>query len=125
MNKLWAVLKREYLQRVRARMFVVMTVLGPIVISLFGVAPAIIFSINAGGRAKIAVVDQTGRMYSGLYNAVMEEVEETDPAMPSVESKPTNENQSERFQTMGQQPKEVPELQQVTIGGRSLDEIKA
>ena len=80
MNKLWAVLKREYLQRVRARMFVVMTVLGPVVLSLFGIAPALIFSINAGGPVKIAVVDQTGKMYSGLYNSVMDEVEELDSA---------------------------------------------
>ena len=125
MNKLWAVIKREYLQRVRARMFVVMTVLGPVVISLFGVAPAIIFSINAGGPVKIAVVDQTGRLYSGLYNSVKEERGENSSATPSLESKAANENQSERFQTMGEQPKEVPELQQVTIGGRSLDEVKA
>ena len=125
MNKLWAVIKREYLQRVRARMFVVMTVLGPVVLSLFGIAPALIFSINAGGPVKIAVVDQTGKMYSGLYNSVMDEVEETDLATPSLESKELNENQNERFQTMGGQPKEGPELQQVTIGGRSLDEVKA
>jgi ABC-2 type transport system permease protein len=125
MNKLWAVTKREYLQRVRARMFVVMTVLGPVVLALFGIAPAVIFSINAGGAVKIAVVDQTGKMYSGLYNSVMDEVEETDSATPSVETKASNENQSERFQAMGKEPKEVPELQQVTIGGRSLDEIKA
>ena len=125
MNKLWAVIRREYLQRVRARIFVVMTVLGPVVISLFGIAPAVIFSINAGGRVKIAVVDQTGKMYSGLYNSVMAEVEETDLETPSVESTQANENQSERFQTMGEEPKEVPELQQITIGGRSLDEVKA
>jgi ABC-2 type transport system permease protein len=125
MNKLWAVIKREYLQRVRARMFVVMTVLGPVVLSLFGIAPALIFSINAGGPVKIAVVDQTGKMYSGLYNSVMDEVEEADSATPSVESKELNENQSVRFQTMGEEPKEVPELQQVTIGRRSLDEVKS
>jgi ABC-2 type transport system permease protein len=123
MNKLFAVIKREYLQRVRARMFVVMTVLGPVVISLFGIAPAVIFSINAGRPAKIAVVDQTGRMYPGLYNSVME-IGEADSATPSV-PKAAKENASERFQTMGEQPKEVPELQSVPIDGRALDEIKA
>lgn len=125
MNKLWAVIKREYLQRVRARMFVVMTVLGPVVISLFGIAPAVIFSINAGGRVKIAVVDQTGKLYSGFYNSVMDERGEDSSATPSVASSAANENQSERFQTMGEQPTEVPELQPVTIGGRSLNEVKA
>lgn len=124
MNKLLAVIKREYLQRVRARMFIVMTVMGPVVISLFGIAPAVIFSINAGNPAKIAVVDQTGRLYSGLYNSVMDELGEKDSNTPAL-PKATKENASERFQTMGQQPKEVPELQLIPINGRSLDEIKS
>jgi ABC-2 type transport system permease protein len=123
MNKLLAVIKREYLQRVRARMFVVMTVLGPVVISLFGVAPAVIFSINAGRPAKIAVVDQTARMYPGLYNSVMD-IGAANSATPSV-PKAAKENASEGFQTMGEQPKEVPQLQPVPIDGRSLDEVKA
>jgi ABC-2 type transport system permease protein len=125
MNKLGAVTKREYLQRVRSRMFIVMTVLGPAVISLFGIAPAVIFSINAGGPLRIAVVDQTGRIYSSLHNSVIAETEETDSGELSVHPKTANENASERLQTMGDQPKDVPELQQVAIGGRSLEEVKA
>jgi len=33
MRKLFAVVKREYIQRVRSRMFILVTVLGPVVIS--------------------------------------------------------------------------------------------
>ncbi|MEP6570885.1 MAG: ABC transporter permease [Acidobacteriota bacterium] len=125
MNKLLAVIKREYLQRVRSRMFIVMTILGPMVISLFGIAPAVIFSIRAGGPVKVAVVDQTGTMYSSLYNSVMEEAEEPDSTNRPADARTPNDNQSERFQTMGNQRVEVPELQAVSIGGRSLNEIKA
>ena len=39
--KLLAVVKREYTQRVRAKMFIVTTVLLPVAIALFGLAPAI------------------------------------------------------------------------------------
>ena len=49
MNKFLAVVKREYVQRVRTKMFIVATILGPLVMSLFGVIPAFIFSIEAGG----------------------------------------------------------------------------
>jgi len=62
MRKLFAVVKREYIQRVRSRMFILVTVLGPVVISFFGIAPALIFSIKAGGPVRIAVVDQTGKL---------------------------------------------------------------
>jgi ABC-2 type transport system permease protein len=123
MKKLLAVIKREYLQRVRSRMFVIMTVLGPVVISLFGIAPAVIFSINAGGPVRVAVVDQTGRIYSSLYDSVMDEAKET--GTPSVDPKVANQSGSERLQTMGDQPKEVPELQQIPMDGRSLDEVRA
>lgn len=124
MNKFLAIVKREYTQRVRSRMFILMTVLGPVVMSLFGIAPALIFSIRAGGPAKVAVVDPSGTMYSMLYNAVTEEADETDSTARSVDPKALNENASERFQRMGEQRKEIPELQEVPAAGRSLNDIK-
>jgi ABC-2 type transport system permease protein len=123
MKKLLAVIKREYVQRVRSRMFVIMTVLGPVVISLFGVAPAVILSINAGGPVRVAVVDQTGRLYSSLYESITDEAKET--GAPSVDPKVANQSDSERLPTMGDRPKDVPELQQVAMDGRSLDEVRA
>ncbi|HEY0761211.1 MAG TPA: ABC transporter permease [Pyrinomonadaceae bacterium] len=62
MKKFLAIVKREYIQRVRAKMFIVSTVLLPAVMSLFGIVPAIIFSIETPPM-RIAIVDQTGRMY--------------------------------------------------------------
>ena len=70
MRKFLAVLKREYIQRVRARMFIVSTILLPVVMSLFGVVPAVILSIDAGGPMRVAVMDQTGKMYSRLEDAL-------------------------------------------------------
>ena len=125
MNKLVAIIKREYLARVRSRMFILMTVLAPVVMSLFGIAPALIFSIRAGGPMRVAVVDQTGRMYARLYSAVTEETEEADSAVPSVDPTGSNTNTSERFETMGGQRQALTELQEVSLRGRSLDEIKA
>jgi len=70
MRKFLAVLKREYIQRVRAKMFIVSTILLPVVMSLFGIVPAFIVSINAGGPMRIAVVDQTGKMFDRLQDAL-------------------------------------------------------
>jgi ABC-2 type transport system permease protein len=73
MRKFLAVLKREYIQRVRAKMFIVSTILLPVVMSLFGIVPALVLSINAGGPMRIAVVDQTGKLYDRLEEALASE----------------------------------------------------
>jgi ABC-2 type transport system permease protein len=73
MNKLFAVIKREYLQRVRSRMFIITTILGPVMLIVFSVVPSLIFSIKAGGATKIAVVDQTGRLYQRIRASILKE----------------------------------------------------
>jgi ABC-2 type transport system permease protein len=70
MRKFLAVVRREYLQRVRSKMFILMTVLAPLVLSFFGIVPTLIFGIQPGGPLKIAVVDGSGKLYQHLYNAV-------------------------------------------------------
>src|ERR1044072_9597378 len=65
MKKFLAVVTREYIAPVRAKMFIVSTVVLPVVLSLFGIVPAIIFSIQTP-PLRVAVVDQTGKMYAEL-----------------------------------------------------------
>ena len=76
MNKLLAIIKREYVQRVRSRMFLLATVLGPIVMLSFAVVPALIFSINAGSTPRVAIVDETGRLYERVRDALLREPDE-------------------------------------------------
>jgi ABC-2 type transport system permease protein len=76
MKKFLTVLKREYIQRVRAKMFIVTTLFLPVVMSLFVLVPAIIVSIETPPM-RVAVVDQTGRMYSQLRQAVSNDLPET------------------------------------------------
>ena len=63
MRKFLAIVKREYVQRVRSKMFLVVTVAAPLMFALFTVAPAFIAGIKSGGPTRVAVVDETGRMY--------------------------------------------------------------
>ena len=83
MRKFRAVLKREYIQRVRARMFIVSTILLPVVMSLFGIVPAIVMNIEAGGPMRVAVIDQTGKMYGRLQEALA-----TDESTSEQENEP-------------------------------------
>jgi len=73
MTKFLAILKREYIQRVRAKMFILSTILLPAVMSLFGIVPALVLSIDAGGPMRVAVVDQTGKVYARLEEALVGE----------------------------------------------------
>ncbi len=88
MRKFLAVVKREYIQRVRARMFIVSTILLPVVMSLFGIVPALILSIDAGGPMRVAVIDRTGKMYGRLQEAVTSEASDTESEQRGPEPAP-------------------------------------
>jgi len=64
MNKIWVILKREYITRVAKRSFLLMTILIPLLI--FGFYAAIIAVAISGGNEKqnIAVIDQ-GSLFNG------------------------------------------------------------
>jgi ABC-2 type transport system permease protein len=59
MNKLWLIIKREYLTRVTKKSFLLATFLTPLAIVAFIVIVALIFSYDSGQR-KIAVVNDSG-----------------------------------------------------------------
>ena len=69
MKKFLAIVKREYLQRVRAKMFIVTTVLLPAAMSFFALVPILVVSIKTP-PVRVAVVDQTGKLYAGLRRSV-------------------------------------------------------
>jgi ABC-2 type transport system permease protein len=126
MRKFLAVVKREYLQRVRSKMFIAATLLGPFVMSLFGVVPALIFSINAGDPVKIAVVDQTGKLYNRVQKSILDEPEELDES-PEQAMSPNalNANGSERIQRVGDLQQEGFELHEVSAAGRPIEQVKS
>ncbi|HTR51610.1 MAG TPA: ABC transporter permease [Kofleriaceae bacterium] len=71
MRETWVIAKRELLERVRSKWFVVMTVIGPILLVGLIVVPALL--AGTGGRnAKIAIVDETGNVGARLAQLVSE-----------------------------------------------------
>ncbi len=74
MTKFLAVVKREYMTRVRTKMFIVFTILGPLMVLLFTVVPALIAGIKVSAT-RIAVIDQTegGRMYERVRDSILRE----------------------------------------------------
>ena len=121
MRKFLAIVKREYVQRVRAKMFIVSTVLLPIVMSLFGIVPAIILNIDAGGPLRVAVVDYTGKMYAPLQAAFLDEESEEAAQQASPDPQVTNPTRRGLPRMASRQF----ELREVKTGGRSPEEVRA
>lgn len=103
MTKFLAILKREYIQRVRAKMFILSTILLPAVMALFGIVPAIVLSIDAGGPMRVAVVDQTGKIYTRLEEALTNDEQPAD--------------QTDQFRSGPQMPARTFLLEQIAAVG--------
>lgn len=126
MKKFLAVVKREYVQRVRSKMFVVATVLGPLMLALFTVLPAFIAGIDAGGPTRIAVVDESGKMMERFEQTLNrkedEEGDEEQTRKSPVET--VNSNQQERLESAGHLGGGRFQVERVPLNGRSLDDVK-
>jgi len=78
MNKIFLIIQREYLTRVRKKSFIIMTILGPVLFAAFMVLPAYFASMKDNEVKKIAVIDQTHiftRMVDGKAESVIPETE--------------------------------------------------
>jgi ABC-2 type transport system permease protein len=79
-HNVWAVVRREYLQRVRSRWFIAATVGGPLFMAALFIIPALMTSRGDAGSRDLAVVDGTGVLYErvapGLEEAGFQVFEE-------------------------------------------------
>jgi len=59
MHRTWVVIKREYLFRVRKKSFVILTLLGPLLITVLYSLPVLFMKLSEQDQ-KVAVVDLAG-----------------------------------------------------------------
>ena len=123
MRQFLAVVKREYIQRVRAKMFVVVTILAPLIMSFFGLAPALIFSIRAGGPVRLAIVDQTGGMFGPLSAALTSNVDDETDRITGASQIPDT-SASDRAAQLPNRDNQRFEVIEVKQNGRSLSEVR-
>jgi len=67
MNKVWLIIKREYITRVRKKSFIIMTILGPILFAGIAILPAWL-ATRDGDEKVIEVVDESGLFGGKLSN---------------------------------------------------------
>jgi len=64
MNKIFLILKREYLTRVKKKSFIIMTLIGPILMAAIAVVPILIAKYSDDKVNKIMVIDQKPELFT-------------------------------------------------------------
>lgn len=124
MIKFLAVVKREYIQRVRTKFFVIMTVLGPILLLVVTVVPGLLFTIKTGDT-RLAVVDQTQgeKLYQPIRDSLVRGVR-VDHKVSSELAEAANSNSKERFEKAGKSLTGSFTVEQAKLDHRSLAEVQ-
>ena len=115
MTKLLAIIKREWTQRVRARMFIITTVMLPLAMIMFAIAPALVLRIDSGNPMRIVVVDGTGKLLSRLKTSLNGDDAASDPEA----------NVTSRANSIASGRSSDFIFEQMQTAGRSEDDIKA
>jgi len=69
MAKLWAIVRREYIERVRTKAFVIGTILGPLVMGGMMIGPALA-ARSKGKPLRVAVLDESGTLRAAVVQAL-------------------------------------------------------
>ncbi|HLL76878.1 MAG TPA: ABC transporter permease [Pyrinomonadaceae bacterium] len=129
MKKLLVIIRREYVSRVRTKAFVVTTVLMPLLIVLSGVLPGLLFSIKTGGATRLAVLDETGRLYEPVRESLLapRRRDTGDDGRAKAGAIPmrgvTPEQREEQMREVTRALGTRYEIEQVSAAGRPRDEI--
>jgi len=126
MTKFLAVVKREYVQRVRTKFFAVMTVLGPVLLVVFTIVPGLLVSYKAGHDTRIAIVDQTDSMklYASVRSSLLKQDRGDEDDKTAGVAGALNSNARDRVQQSGKSLTGSFLVEQVNASGRQLADVK-
>lgn len=124
MSKFLAVVKREYLQRVRTKMFIIMTILGPVIMIVLTVVPAMLFTMKTGNATRIAIIDQSGKLYERVRDSILRGDEKRRSSGDKNFEKNFNSNTQERVKTASSMLKGNYDVRQAQVDNRPLDEVE-
>ncbi|HEX7722576.1 MAG TPA: hypothetical protein VF397_10485, partial [Pyrinomonadaceae bacterium] len=127
MKKLFVVVKREYIQRVRTRFFVIATILGPLLMAAFTVVPALLMGMKSGGPTRVVIIDQTGKVYARVARELQTGRER--PAKRETPRPPTQPAvgpgaSQEQLKDAGRMAEASFVVEEARLGDRSLEDVK-
>ncbi|MEP6925713.1 MAG: ABC transporter permease [Pyrinomonadaceae bacterium] len=121
MRKFLAVVKREYLKLVWTKMFIVGTLLAPLMGVGFAVVPALLFSIE-GDATRIAVVDDSGKIFEPVKNALTTDKKREQEKL-DVE-KQLSQSQEERARENAKRMNARFIVEEIKTGGKTPEQVK-
>ncbi|MFL6229611.1 MAG: ABC transporter permease [Pyrinomonadaceae bacterium] len=131
MRKLLVIVRREYIQRVRTKAFLITTLLLPLFVVGSAVVPGLLFSLKSGGATRLAVVDETGKLYESVRDAIQNSRDEDEdgnkaPAQPQMPARgmPDANNEAQMRQ-MGKAMGQRFEIEQVQPEGRTVEQLRS
>lgn len=125
MNKFLAIVKREFVQRVRTKMFVIMTILGPILLAVFTVVPGLLMMVKTEDT-HLAVIDLTpgAKVYQPFRDELLKKDRAKEKVAPTNIAESVNSNPKQRAEKAGSAMTGSFIVEQVELNGRSLDEVR-
>lgn len=121
MIKFLAVVKREYLKRVRTKSFIAVTMLGPLLMIVFMALPVLIAFLGGSDPVRVGIVDQSDRMYQRLSESFQRGPETMGDGGTQFD---ITQNPQVRARKAGGARPGSFKIEQVSTSGRSLEEIK-
>ncbi len=79
MSRLGPVVRREYLERVRSKPFIIGTVVGPLLLTGFMVGPGVLLDRNRGAALRLAVVDVDGALGTAVEQGLRDHRRDEQP----------------------------------------------
>ena len=115
MNKLLAIIKREYLTNVRSKFFIIMTLLGPVLMLGLTLLPAMMMRVRTGDAIRIAVVGQSAELTTRVRESILRRENRR------------NENRTRRGAVSEGEMANLSaqyRIEEIASGERSIDELK-
>lgn len=125
MTKFIAIVKREYLQRVRTKLFVIMTVLGPVLLMVFTVVPTMLMTVKTEDT-RLAVLDQTegAQLFPAVRDSLMKSNRQRDTSPKTEVVDAVNANSQDRMMKAGRGFGGGFVVTAVDTRNQSLEELK-
>ena len=125
MKKLLTIIKREYLTRVNSKAFILSTILGPVVMVAFLVVPVFIAMMETGEATRLAIVDQSGRIYDRVRESILnEDSAGSESASSTGLSMDPSQSPKDRARQAGMAMKGDFKIEKVESVGRALEDVK-
>lgn len=83
-NKIWIIVRREYLERVKKKSFIITTILMPVLMLAMMCLPALLMNLNISDARRIGVIDNSGIIAPRLNDTDLARYERIDVAPDSM-----------------------------------------